>query len=224
MTLTCRTAPATPLLAPPSWVCAHAGWPRQSIRFVVPPGAKLSKQLGRTVDVENKGGGAGIPAMQDVAKSAPDGHTVILGHVGSLTVNPCIFPNQPFDVNRDFMPMTLLAKVPTLFVIHPDVATRNYKEFVACVKKNPGQLNYGAAGNAELAQRAGIKLTHVPFKGNADNMQAILGGHVMAASDGGQRGHGLGAAGHTVDYTRFARDSFVAEKATIERLGMAMKT
>ena len=81
------------------------------------------------------------------------------------------------------MQMTLLAKVPTLFVIQPDVATRNYKEFVACVKKNPGQLNHGAAGNAEFAQRAGIKLTHVPFKGNADNVQAILGGHVMAASE-----------------------------------------
>jgi len=205
MTLTRRTAPATPLLAPPSWVCAHAGWPRQSIRFVVPfaPGGtseivastvatELSKQLGRTVDVENKGGGAGIPAMQDVAKSAPDGHTLILGHVASLAVNPCIFPNQPFDVNRDFMPMTLLAKVPTLFVIHPDVATRNYKEFVACVKKNPGRLNYGTAGNANAGHLAmeylklveGMFITHIPYRGTGPMLADLLAGGTQASSAG----------------------------------------
>ena len=100
--------------------CAQAAWPRQSIRFVVPfaPGGtseivartvanELTKQLGQTVFVDNKGGGAGIPAMQEVAKATPDGHTIILGHVGSLAVNPYIFPNQPYDVNKDFIPVTL---------------------------------------------------------------------------------------------------------------------
>jgi tripartite-type tricarboxylate transporter receptor subunit TctC len=161
MTLQRRTVLAASALALPTLGHTQAGWPSQSIRFVVPfaPGGtseivartvanELSKQLGQTVFVDNKGGGAGIPAMQDVAKAKPDGHTLILGHVGSLAVNPYIFPNQPYDVNRDFIPVTMLAKVPNLFVIHPDVPAKDFKEFVAYAKKNPGKLNYGSAGNA----------------------------------------------------------------------------
>jgi tripartite-type tricarboxylate transporter receptor subunit TctC len=152
MSITRRTALAAASLTLPAYSFAQAAWPRQSVRFVVPfaPGGtseivartvanELTKQLGQTVFVENKGGGAGLPAMQEVAKAAPDGHTLILGHVGSLAVNPYIFPNQPYDVNRDFMPVTLLAKVPNLFVVHPDVPAKDFKEFVAHVKKNPGR-------------------------------------------------------------------------------------
>ena len=205
MSLTRRTALAAPLLALPAWAQAQAAWPRQSIRFVVPfaPGgtseivartvaAELTKQLGQTVYVENKGGGAGLPAMQDVAKSAPDGHTLILGHVGSLAVNPYIFPNQPFDVNRDFMPVTLLAKVPNLFVIHPDVPAKTYKEFVAHVKKNPGQLNYGTAGNASAGHLAmeylklveGMFMTHIPYRGTGPMLTDLLAGRTQASSAG----------------------------------------
>ena len=205
MTLTRRVALATPLLALPSWVRAQAAWPRQTIRFVVPfaPGgtseivartvaAELSKQLGQTVYVENKGGGAGIPAMQDVAKAAPDGHTLILGHVGSLAVNPYIFPNQPFDVNRDFMPVTMLAKVPNLFVIHPDVPAKNYKEFVAYAKANPGKLNYGTAGNASAGHLAmeylklveGMFITHIPYRGTGPMLTDLLAGRTQASSAG----------------------------------------
>ena len=205
MTLTRRTALATPLLILPSWLRAQAAWPRQSIRFVVPfsPGgtseivartvaAELSKQLGQTVYVENKGGGAGIPAMQDVAKAAPDGHTIILGHVGSLAVNPYIFPNQPFDVNRDFMPVTLLAKVPNLFVIHPDLPAKNYKEFVAYAKANPGKLNYGTAGNASAGHLAmeylklveRMFITHIPYRGTGPMLTDLLAGRTQASSAG----------------------------------------
>jgi len=205
MTLTRRAALAAPLLVLPSWSGAQAAWPRQSIRFVVPfaPGgtseivartvaAELTKQLGQTVFVENKGGGAGIPAMQDVAKAAPDGHTIILGHVGSLAVNPYIFPNQPFDVNRDFMPVTMLAKVPNLFVIHTDVPAKNYREFVAYVKKNPGQLNYGTAGNASAGHLAmeylklveGMFITHIPYRGTGPMLTDLLAGRTQASSAG----------------------------------------
>ncbi len=184
---------------------AQAGWPKQPIRFVVPfaPGGtseivartvanELSKQLGQTVYVENKGGGAGLPAMQDVAKAAPDGCTLILGHVGSLAVNPFIFPNQPFDVNRDFMPVTLLAKVPNLFVIHPDVPANNFREFVAYVKKNPGQLNYGSAGNASAGHLAmeylklvtGMFITHIPYRGTGPMLTDLLAGRTQASSAG----------------------------------------
>ena len=196
---------ASGLAALPALVRAQAGWPKQSIRFVVPfaPGGtseivartvanELTKQLGQTVYVDNKGGGAGLPAMQDVAKAAPDGHTLILGHVGSLAVNPYIFPNQPFDVNKDFTPVTLLAKVPNLFVIHPDVPANNFKEFVAYVKKNPGKLNYGSAGNASAGHLAmeylklvtGMFITHIPYRGTGPMLTDLLAGRTQATSAG----------------------------------------
>jgi tripartite-type tricarboxylate transporter receptor subunit TctC len=205
MTITRRTAIAASALALHPSVRAQAAWPRQSIRFVVPfaPGGtseivartvanELTKQLGQTVYVENKGGGAGIPAMQDVAKAAPDGHTIILGHVGSLAVNPYIFPNQPYDVNRDFIPVTLLAKVPNLFVIHPDVPARDFKEFVAHVKQNPGKLNYGSAGNASAGHLAmeylklvtGMFITHIPYRGTGPQLTDLLAGRTQASSAG----------------------------------------
>ena len=205
MTLTRRTALAAASLAVPALARAQAGWPKQSIRFVVPfaPGGtseivartvanELTKQLGQTVYVDNKGGGAGLPAMQEVAKAAPDGHTIILGHVGSLAVNPYIFPNQPYDVNRDFVPVTLLAKVPNLFVIHPSVPATNFKEFVAHVKKNPGKLNYGSAGNASAGHLAmeylklvtGMFLTHIPYRGTGPQLTDLLAGRTEASSAG----------------------------------------
>ena len=197
------TAAATVAFAPR--VFSQAAWPRQSIRFVVPfaPGGtseivartvanELTKQLGQTVYVDNKGGGAGIPAMTDVAKAAPDGHTIILGHVGSLAVNPYIFPNQPYDVNKDFVPVTLLAKVPNLFVIHPDVPATNFKEFVAHVKQNPGKLNYGSAGNASAGHLAmeylklvtGMFITHIPYRGTGPQLTDLLAGRTQASSAG----------------------------------------
>ena len=184
---------------------AEAAWPRQSIRFVVPfaPGGtseivartvavELTRQLGQTVYVDNKGGGAGLPAMQDVAKANPDGHTIILGHVGSLAVNPVLFPNQPYDVNRDFVAVTLLAKVPNLFVIHPDVPARNFQEFVAHVRKNPGKLNYGSAGNASAGHLAmeylklvtGMFITHIPYRGTGPQLTDLLAGRTQASSAG----------------------------------------
>ena len=185
---------------------AQAGaWPRQSVRFVVPfaPGGtseivartvanELTKQLGQTVFVDNKGGGAGIPAMQEVAKAAPDGHTVILGHVGVLAVNPVIFPNQPFNVDKDFVPVTLLAKVPNLWVVHPDVPAKNFKEFIAHVKKNPGQLNYGSAGNASAGHLAmeyfklvtGTFAVHIPYRGTGPMLTDLLAGRTQATNTG----------------------------------------
>ncbi|NMM05561.1 tripartite tricarboxylate transporter substrate binding protein [Polaromonas sp.] len=184
---------------------AQAAWPSRAVRFVVPfaPGgtseivarsvaAELSKQLGQSVYVENKPGGAGTVAMQEVAKSAPDGHTIILGHVGTLAVNPYMLKNQPYDVNKDFIPVTLLAKVPNVFVIHPDVPARNFKEFVAYAKKNPGVLNYGSAGNASAGHLAmeylklvsGMFITHIPYRGTGPQLTDLLSGRTQASSAG----------------------------------------
>jgi len=184
---------------------AQAAWPHQSIRFVVPfaPGGtseivartvanELTHQLGQTVFVENKGGGAGVPAMQEVAKAAPDGYTIIIGHVGSLAVHPFMYSSLPYDVNKDFAPVTLLAKVPNLFVIHPDVPAKTFKEFVAYAKQNPGKLNYGSAGNASAGHLAmeylklvtGMFLTHIPYRGTGPALTDLLAGRTQAFSAG----------------------------------------
>lgn len=184
---------------------AQAAWPSRAIRFVVPfaPGgtseivarsvaAELSKQLGQSVYVENKPGGAGTVAMQEVARSAADGHTIILGHVGTLAVNPYMLKNQPYDVNRDFIPVTLLAKVPNVFVIHPDLPAKNFQEFVAYAKRNPGLLNYGSAGNASAGHLAmeylklvtGMFITHIPYRGTGPQLTDLLAGRTQASSAG----------------------------------------
>ena len=186
-------------------VLAQTNWPSKPVRFLVPfaPGgtseivarsvaAELTKQLGQSVFVENKPGGAGVIAMQETAKAPADGHTIILGHVGTLAVNPYMLNNQPYDVNRDFTPVTLLAKVPNVFVIHPDVPARNFREFVDYVKKNPGKLNYGSAGNASAGHLAmeylklvtGMFMTHIPYRGTGPQLTDLLAGRTQASSAG----------------------------------------
>jgi tripartite-type tricarboxylate transporter receptor subunit TctC len=189
----------------PSALQAQTQWPTKSIRFLVPfaPGgtseivarsvaAELTRQLGQTVYVENKPGGAGVVAMSEAARAAPDGYTIILGHVGTLAVNPYMLANQPYDVNKDFIPVTLLAKVPNVFVIHPEVPAKNFKEFVAYVKANPGKLSYGSAGNASAGHLAmeylklvtGMFITHIPYRGTGPQLTDLLAGRTQASSAG----------------------------------------
>lgn len=196
---------STTLATLPGSAAAQAGWPSRSIRFVVPfaPGGtseivartvalELGKQLGQTVYVDNKGGGAGVPAMTEVAKAAPDGHTLMLGHVGTLAVHPYIFQNLAYDVNKDFLPVTMLARVPNLFVVHADVPARNLPEFIAYVKKNPGKVDYGTAGNASAGHLAmeylkmvtGMFMTHIPYRGTGPMLTDLLGGRLAATSAG----------------------------------------
>lgn len=199
------TAAAAGLTAAVPALQAQTTWPTRSVRFLVPfaPGgtseivarsvaAELTKQLGQSVYVENKPGGAGTVAMMEAAKAQADGHTIILGHVGTLAVNPYMLSNQPYDVNKDFIPVTLLAKVPNVFVIHPDVPAKNFQEFVAYAKKNPGKLDYGSAGNASAGHLAmeylklvtGISLTHIPYRGTGPQLTDLLAGRTHASSAG----------------------------------------
>ena len=188
----------------PATAWAQATWPSKSIRFVVPfaPGgsseivarstaAELSKTLGQSVFVDNKPGAAGNIAMQEVAR-AEDQHTIILGHIGTLAVNPYIFDKLPYDANKDFKPVSLLAKVPSLYVVHPDVPAKNLKEFIAYAKKNPAKLSYGSAGNGSaghlafeyLKMTAEIFMLHVPYRGTGPMMTDLLSGRLDAAAVG----------------------------------------
>ena len=184
----------------------HAqNYPSKPIRFVVPfaPGGtseivarsvaqELTTQLGQAVYVENKAGGAGTIAMMDVKSSPADGYTIVLGHVGTLAVNPYAMKNHPYDVDKDFIPVALLARVPNVFVVNSEVKAANLKEFVALAKAKPGALNYGTAGNGSsghlafeyLKMVSGADIQHVPYKGTGPMLQDLLGGRIEASNAG----------------------------------------
>jgi tripartite-type tricarboxylate transporter receptor subunit TctC len=183
---------------------AQAAWPSKPLRFVVPfaPGGsseiiaraaagELSKTLGQNVFVDNKPGASGNIAMAEVAR-ADDQHTIILGHIGTLAVNPYIYKRLPYDPAKDFKPVSLLAKVPSLYVVNPSVPVQNLKDLIALAKAKPGSLNYGSAGNGSaghlafefLKMTAGIFMLHIPYKGTGPQLTDLLAGRVEAASVG----------------------------------------
>ncbi len=179
-------------------------WPNKSIRFVVPfaPGgsseivarstaAEMTKTIGQSVYVDNKPGAAGNIAMSEVAR-AEDHHTVILGHIGTLAVNPYIFAKLPYNVEKDFKPISLLAKVPSLYVVNPKVPVKNIKELIEYAKANPESLSYGSAGNGSAGHLAfeylkltsGFSMLHVPYRGTGPMMTDLLSGRVGASAIG----------------------------------------
>jgi tripartite-type tricarboxylate transporter receptor subunit TctC len=191
------------------WVACSApfaqGYPTKPIRFVVPfapggtseiiaraTGAEMAKSMGQSMVIENKAGGAGNVAMSEVAKSAPDGYTIIMGHVGTLAVNPFVFKELPFDTNKDFAPVSLITKVPNLFVVNASLPAHDLREFVKLAKEKPGNLRYGSAGNGSaghlafeyLKLVAGIDVGHVPYKGTGPMLPDLLTGRTDATSAG----------------------------------------
>ncbi len=185
---------------------AAAQYPNKPIRLLVPfapggsseivsraYGAEMAKVLGQNVIVENKPGGAGNIAMVEAKNAEKDGYTIILGHVGTLAVNPAMFGAKlPYDPVKDFIPITLLSKVPSLVVVNAGVPAKNLKEYVALAKSKPGAVNYGSAGNgssghlamAYLNQVAGMDSQHVPYKGTGPMLTDLLAGRLEATFTG----------------------------------------
>ena len=183
---------------------AQETWPNKAIRFVVPfaPGGsseivaraaavELGKLLGQSVYVDNKPGAAGNIAMGAVAR-ADDQHTVILGHIGTLAVNPYIFDKLPYDPDKAFRPISLLSKVPSLYVVRPDLPAKILKEFLALAKAKPGSLNYVSAGNGSAGHLAfeylkavsNTFILHVPYRGTGPQLTDLMGGRLDAAAVG----------------------------------------
>jgi len=150
-------------------------------------GAKLSDQWGEPVVVENKPGASGNIGMGYVAQQPADGYTLALAPTGNLTVNPTLFKNMPFDTAKDFTPVTLLANVPNVLVVHPSVPVKTFPELIAYAKANPGKLAFASPGpgsGAHLAGEllkldAGIDMLHVPYKGLAPAVTDLMGGQVQ---------------------------------------------
>ena len=174
-------------------------WPVKPVKIVVPfsPGGfadsgaravsdKLAARLGQPVLIENKVGASGNIGTEMVAKSAPDGYTLLLAYDGTMVVNPHVFAKIPFDTLRDFAPVTKLGDAPTLVVAHPSVPANNLRELIALAKAKPGTLSYGTSGTGNtphlvgemLNLRAGIDLQHIPYKGGAQAIADVVGGQI----------------------------------------------
>lgn len=189
-----------------SSAAALADYPEKSIRLVVPFATGgtseivarsiangLSTSLGQSVYVDNKPGGAGNIAMEEVKRANPDGYTLMLGHVGTLAVNPALFGKKlPYDPNKDFAPVTLVAKVPNVIAVSEKSPYKTLADLVADAKKNPGKINYGSAGNGSaghlameyFSSEAGIDLVHVPYKGSGPMLTDLIGGQIQATFNG----------------------------------------
>lgn len=177
---------------------AADNYPTRNARFIVPfaPGGtndvlarliaqQLGERWGKAFIVENRPGAGGVIANDIVAKTNPDGHTLLVTNP-AFTMSASLYKVLPYDVNRDFTPVTELIRGPSVLVINPGLNVATLKDFIALARAQPGKLNYGSGGYgsalhlySELFKKsAGVNITHVPFKGGVDNMTALLGGQV----------------------------------------------
>ncbi len=199
-------------------------WPVKPVKIVVPfsPGGfadsgaraisdKLAARLGQSVVIENRVGASGNIGAEAVAKSAPDGYTLLLGFDGTMVINPHVFAKIPFDTLRDFAPVTKLGDAPSLVVAHPSVPANDLRELIALAKAKPGSLSYGTSGTGNtphlvgemLNLRAGTDFQHIPYKGGAQAIADAVGGQIplvftaIASAQGFLRAGKLKALGVT---------------------------
>ena len=189
------------LLLFPVVVFAQEKYPNRAVRIIVPfaPGGasdfvarimqpRLGELLGQPIVVENKPGASGNIGVDAAAKSAPDGYSVFLGNVGSIAINPAVFPNLAVNPLRDLIAVTQVVDVPSMLIAHPSTSFNNVKELIAYAKANPGKLNYASPGSGSLdrlemetlRKLAGLDMVHVPYKGGAGPAVAgLMGGETQ---------------------------------------------
>ena len=187
------------ILAPHAARAADA-YPAKPVRFVVafPPGGgtdiiarsiaqKLAERIAQQVVVDNRPGAGGNIGTDIVAKSAPDGYTLLMGSAGPLAINASLFGKMPFDPIKDLAPVTLAASTPNVLVVHPSLRAATVKELIALAKARPGEINFASSGHGTPAHLAGelfnsmvgVKMVHVPYKGAAPALADLLGGQVQ---------------------------------------------
>jgi len=181
-------------------LAAHADpYPSKTLRFVVPYPAggpldavarllaqKVSDSMKQTVIVDNRAGAGGNIGADFVAKSAPDGYTLLMGAVATHAINPTLYSNIPYDAARDFIPVTQIASTPNVLVVNPSLPVTSVAEFIAYAKAHPGKLNFGSGSTGSAGHlagelfkaMAGVEMTHVPYKGAAPAMTDLIGGRI----------------------------------------------
>jgi tripartite-type tricarboxylate transporter receptor subunit TctC len=178
---------------------ASAQYPAKPVRLVVPFPAggptdivgrtvaqKLSESLGQPVIVDNRAGAGGVIGTEQVAKAPPDGYTVLLGTIGGLAVAMSLYPNRGYDTLRDFTPVAQAVTVTNIMVVHPSLPVNNVRELVALARAKPGTLNYASSGSGTVTHLAGellksmarVNIVHIPFKGGAPALTALMSGEV----------------------------------------------
>jgi tripartite-type tricarboxylate transporter receptor subunit TctC len=199
--------PANSLLAAATLAAAGAAaqpYPAKPVRIVVgvPPGGttdvvarlvgqKLAEQMGQQVIIDNRGGAGGNIGADLVAKSPPDGYTLFLATIGTMTINPHLYRKMPFDTLRDFAAIAQLTSMPQVLALHPSVPARSLRELVALGKANPGKLNFASGGSGTAIHLAGelfkamtgVQMEHIAYKGSAPAMTDLLGGQVSLMFD-----------------------------------------
>ncbi len=194
-----RLAMAAATLTAAPMVAAAQTYPNSPIHLVVgfPPGGindiaariigpKITASLGQTVVVENRAGAGGTIGADSVARAKPDGYTLLLGSVSNLAMAPSLYKSLPYDPTKDFSPVALVAASPNILVVYPDFPVQSVKDLIALAKQKPGTINYASAGigtsnhlTVELLKvMADIDLVHVPYKGDAPAITAVLAGQV----------------------------------------------
>lgn len=179
-------------------------FPTKPIRFIVPyppggpldtiarlTGQQVSQRLGQPVIIDNKPGAGGNLGADAVAKSAPDGYTILMGAVATHAINPTLYKKMPYDAAKDFAPITLLVSTPNVLVVNPSVKARSVTELIALAKREPGKLNFGSGSNGSAGHlagelfksMAGVDMTHVPYKGSAPAQQDLLAGQIQIMFD-----------------------------------------
>jgi tripartite-type tricarboxylate transporter receptor subunit TctC len=198
-------AMAVAAVAHPALAADAAAFPSKPVRLIVPftPGGstdilarafgqQLSESWRQPVVIENRPGAGGAIGMELAAKAPADGTTMVMGHIGTLAVNPALYRSLSYDPVRDFAPVTLVAMVPNVLVVGPAIPSRSVAEFVALAKSKPGKLDYGSGGNGSAAHlameyfklKAGVDLQHVPYKGTAPALTDLLGGQIAVILTG----------------------------------------
>jgi len=188
----------------PAIAHAQGAWPQKPVTIVVPFGAGGSADLvarmfaqhfqakhGVSVVIENKGGAGGSIGSAFVAKAAPDGYTLVLGTMSTHAINPALYAKLPFDAETDFEPISPIVRLPNLLVVNNKLPVKSVAELVAYLRANDGKVNYGSAGNGTsghlstvmLMKAIGVTMAHIPFRGTADEMAAMVGGHIDLAID-----------------------------------------
>ena len=218
-------------------------FPSRSITLVIPfaPGGstsivgrgvadKMSELLGEKVVVDNRPGAGGTVGTKAVAKSEPDGYTLLLGYTGTLAIGPSLYKNAGYDPRKDFAPIGLIGNAPNSLVVNPSFPARTVAELIAYAKANPGTVNFGSAGAGTashitgeyFAATAGIKLVHIPYKGTGPALTDLLGGHIPMAFAPIPASHTNVAAGklRALGVTSLTRSGLLPDVPTIAESGL----